>query len=353
MIAVFLVPFCIALVLTPFVKKVARELNIMAFPGHRHIHQNATARMGGLSIFTAFMISAMIFLRADQAILSLMIGGALIAISGMLDDLVDLSAKHKLLFQFVATAIVIFYGQIRLTYINFPGGITLEFGALSTVVTFLWIIGITNAINLVDGLDGLCAGVTSIILSTICVLAYILLREDVLLIALILLGSNLGFLFYNYHPASIFMGDTGSLFNGFIVATISLLGFKSSAFLTLGPILFLLTLPILDTFLSIVRRKIKGVSISTPDIEHIHHTLIHKMKLSHGKAVLVMYLVTFYFSQVSYIFVINKRFALYMLVVIGIIIELFIEMTGMISHNYRPILFLVDKFRSLFRRRKI
>jgi UDP-N-acetylmuramyl pentapeptide phosphotransferase/UDP-N-acetylglucosamine-1-phosphate transferase len=177
------------------------------------------------------------------------------------------------------------------------------------------------------------------------------MRDDIVLLSLLTLGSVIGMLFYNFYPASIFIGDTGALFIGYMIATISLLGFKSYAFLTLGPAILLLAIPILDVFLSVIRRKIKGVSISTADKEHLHHTLMFKLNLSQTNTVLVMYGITFYFSQVSLVYILNKRLALTMLVVMLIIIELFIEKTGMISKSYRPILKIIS-FISGKRRRK-
>ncbi len=145
------------------------------------------------------------------------------------------------------------------------------------------------------------------------------------------------------------MGDTGSLFIGFMIASISLLGFKSSAFLTLGPAIFILAIPILDIFLSIIRRRIKGVAIMSPDKEHLHHTLMFKMNLGYIPTVLVIYLITFYFSQVAFVYVLDKMIALYMLIVAVFVIEIFIEKTGMISKKYRPILSIVDSIKKIFK----
>ncbi|WP_423363828.1 MraY family glycosyltransferase [Mycoplasma sp. P36-A1] len=352
MLSTYVIGFAIALIssllLVPVVKIVAKELWIVDKPGARRVHTKVTPRLGGLAIYSAFMIGCLFTVKGDRAIMAMLMGGFIIALSGVIDDMVEMSARNKLLFQIVATLVVVFYGQIRIGHINIPGGFVINFGLLSTFITILWIIGITNAVNLIDGLDGLCAGVCTIILSTFAMMAFILGREDIVLISLLLLGSVIGFLYYNFYPASIFMGDTGALFLGFMIATISLLGFKSSAFLTLGPAIFILAIPILDTFLSIIRRRLKGVSFSTPDKEHLHHTLMYKMNLTQLKTVLTIYTITFYFSQVSYIYLINKRVSLAMLIVIAVIIELFVEKTGMISKNYRPILNIINKIKNIF-----
>lgn len=343
-----IVSLLISLILTPVVAKVALELYVVAWPGGRNIHKQITPRMGGLAIYTAFLIPISIFVKGDQQIMALLIGGFVIVTCGVMDDLTELKAIHKLLFQLLATLIIVLYGQIRLTYLNIPGGFNINFGTLSTIITIIWIIGITNAVNLIDGMDGLCAGVTSIILATFAVLAFMQQREDIILISLILLGSILGFLFHNFYPAKIFMGDTGSLFIGFMIASISLLGFKTSAFLTLGPAIFILAIPILDTFLSILRRKIKGVKITSPDKEHLHHTLMYKLGFSQTKTVIIIYGITFYFSQVAYVYLLDKKLALLMLIVAFIIVEIFVEKTMMISKRYRPILFVVTSIKKIF-----
>ena len=333
--------------LTPLIAKISMKLYIVAWPGERHIHKKITPRMGGLAIYTAFLVGCAFFVRGDQQIISLLLGAFVIAVCGVLDDLIEMNAKVKLSFQIIATLIVVFYGQIRIDHINIPGGFNIDFGTLSTIVTILWIIGITNAVNLIDGMDGLCAGVSSIILATFAMISYIQGRLDIVLLSIILLAAIIGFLFHNFYPAKIFMGDTGSLFIGYMIAAISLLGFKSSAFLTLGPAIFILAIPILDTFLSIVRRKVKGVAIMTPDKEHLHHTLMFKLQLSQTKAVLIIYAITFYFSQVSFAYLIDKKVAFWMLIFAAIVIELFIEKTGMISKKYRPILKVIDSIRNL------
>ncbi|MDR3214871.1 MAG: undecaprenyl/decaprenyl-phosphate alpha-N-acetylglucosaminyl 1-phosphate transferase [Bacilli bacterium] len=348
---VFFVTIMISLILTPLVAKVSMHLYIVAWPGARHIHKKITPRMGGLAIYSAFFIGTALFVKGDQQIMALLIGGFIIGLCGIIDDLVELKALNKLAFQILATLVIIFYGQIRLTNIHLPGGINIDFGILSTLVTIIWIIGITNAVNLIDGMDGLCAGVTSIILATFAMLSYMQDRSDIVIIAIILLAAILGFLFFNFHPALIFMGDTGSLFIGFMIASISLLGFKSSAFLTLGPAIFILAIPILDTFLSIIRRKLKGVKIMSPDKEHLHHTLMYKIGLSHTKTVLVIYGVTFYFSQVAYVYLINKKIAFILLIIAFMAIELFVEKTSMISKKYRPILWVSSNIIKMIRGR--
>jgi len=351
-ILAFFITLIASLILVPIVGKVALDLNIVARPNARKVHEKPTPEMGGLAIYSAFMLGCLFVLPVDRQFMAMLIGGFIIVLCGVIDDMVEMQARYKLLFQIIAALIVIFYGQINLGNINLPLGIRIEFGGISTFITILWVVGITNAVNLIDGLDGLCAGVSAIILATFAMLAFSMGRMDIVLISLLLCGAIIGFLFYNFNPASIFMGDTGALFIGFMISTISLLGFKSSTFFTLGPAILILMIPIMDTMLSIIRRKVKGVSFSTPDKEHLHHTLMYKLHLSQIKTVLVIYLITFYFSQVSFVYMLNKRAALDMLVGIFIIIELFVEKTGMISKKYRPILNIVDRIVNLFKKER-
>lgn len=342
----FLLTTIISLILTPISRRIGTNLQIVSIPGNRHVHKTITPRVGGLAIYSSFMIGSMVFINGDTQINALLIGGSIIAISGVLDDLLELSAKFKLVFQIAAALVIIFYGNITLTDITIPGLISIQFGYLNSFATLIWIIAICNAINLIDGLDGLCGGVSIIILMTILMLSFIQGRLDIVLISTLLIGSIFGFLFYNFHPASVFMGDTGSLFIGFMIACLSLMGFKSSTFLTLGPSLFILAVPIIDTLLSIVRRKLKGVPIMSPDKEHLHHTLMFKFHLSHRRTVVVIYGITFFFSQVAFAYFIDKRTAFIMMIGFAIVFELFIEKTGMVSERYRPVLKLLETIKS-------
>jgi len=348
LLTAFLMTFIASLFLVPLVRQVALNLNITAKPDARRIHKKVTPLMGGLAVYSAFMLGALFTLPVDRQFMAMLIGGFIIVLCGVIDDMVEMKARYKLFFQIISALIVIFYGQINLGNINLPLGIRIEFGGISTFITILWIVGITNAVNLIDGLDGLCAGVSAIILATFAMLAFSMGRMDIVLISLLLCGAIVGFLFYNFHPASIFMGDTGALFIGFMISTISLLGFKSSTFFTLGPAILILMIPIMDVMLSIIRRKVKGVSFSTPDKEHLHHTLMYKLHLGQIRTVLVIYAITFYFSQVSFVYMLNKRAAFDMLIVMFIIIELFVEKTGMISKKYRPLLNIFDRIKRLF-----
>ena len=265
----------------------------------------------------------------------ILIGSTIMFIGGLVDDLVNLKPLYKFSFQVVA-AIVLIASGVTLDVIRLPLGITINMGVVSFIVTFFWITGITNAVNLIDGLDGLCGGISVIILTVIAMLAVIEGRGDVEMIALILVGATLGFLIYNAHPASIFMGDCGALFLGFIISAISLLGFKSSTIMTLALPLLLLALPIIDTLSAILRRTLKGHKFSEADKSHIHHLLMNKF--GHKNTVIIMCIVTALFGLTAYVYMINKGIGLISLFVIMLAVDLFIEGSGMISDKYHPIL---------------
>ena len=226
-------------------------------PNYRKVHARIMPRLGGLAIFGAFLISYFVLRPVDPAsslTAPFIIGGAcMIIITGMLDDMFEITAKAKLLGQLLAAGIVV-YGGLQIEFINLPFGGTLDFGYFSIPLTILWIVGITNAINLIDGLDGLAAGVSTIALITLAGMA--LMKGDVFVftMAALLAASSAGFLVYNFHPAKIFMGDTGALFLGFMISVLALLGFKNITVISLIIPVIMLGVPISDTFFAIVRR---------------------------------------------------------------------------------------------------
>ena len=254
---IVLITFLTSAILVPFVKKAAIHANAIDVPNERSSHTVPTPRMGGLAIFGAFLIGYMLFARTSIQMLSILIGGFIIVLTGLFDDIKPIRARTKLLFQLVASCVVVFYGNIVLNHVSFFG-LNFNFPApFNYLITIIFIVSVTNAINLIDGLDGLAAGVGSIYFTTIG----------------IMLGSTLGFLIHNFHPAKIFMGDTGSLFLGFTISVIALLGFKATTLTSLVIPILILSIPIFDTAFAIFRRLLKGEKISTPDKEHFHHQL--------------------------------------------------------------------------------
>ena len=240
--------------------------------------------------------------------------------------------------QVIAALVVIIYGDIVLKGFTLPFLPDSVSYVLAILVTILWIVGISNAINLIDGLDGLCAGISIIVLVTISLTSLTYGRTDISSLSLLLAGAIGGFLVYNFHPASIFLGDCGALFIGFMIAVISLLGFgyKSSSFFTLGAPIVVLMVPIMDTFIAIIRRKVHHKSFSEADRNHLHHKLMFSLELGQTKSVLILYTVTVLFSLCSYLYLFDKVGATILFVALMLLFELFVEATNMIDRKYKP-----------------
>ena len=259
--------------MTPIVKQYSLWAKSYAIENERTVHHGKISRIGGVAIYLAFIISMALFVRTDQAFDGIVLGGSIMFFAGLIDDLIDMKPKVKLCFEIVAAIVLIYFG-VSVDIIRLPFGITIDFGLITFLFTLIWVVGITNAVNLIDGLDGLAGGMSVIILVVIGSLAIIERRLDVVTITFILAGSTFGFLFFNAHPASIFMGDCGSLFLGFMISAISLLGFKSSTILTLALPTLLLMIPIIDTLSAILRRTLKGMKFMQADKSHLHHLLL-------------------------------------------------------------------------------
>ncbi|WP_276724004.1 glycosyltransferase family 4 protein [Selenomonas noxia] len=297
----FMIALGMALILTPAVIAFARQTGALDKPDARKVHARPIPRIGGIGIYAAFMASILVqLIFADvtpefmTSLIGLMIGGTIIVAIGIIDDYCDLPAKVKLLGQIFAAAVLVIGFDVRIDVITDPFGdyIYLEF--LAIPATIFWVVGLTNTVNLIDGLDGLAAGVSSAV--TIFLVA---MEEGIPFVAMVtaaLAGAAVGFLYYNFNPARIFMGDTGSMFLGFMLAGISVVGaVKSAATIALIVPILALGLPILDTTFAIVRRARNHRPIFKPDKGHLHHRL-----LAHGftqkQAVLLMYVVSALFG---------------------------------------------------------
>ena len=299
----FMIALGVALILTPAVIAFARRTGALDKPDARKVHARPIPRIGGIGIYAAFMVSILVQLifvdltpEFMTSLIGLMVGGTIIVTIGIIDDYCDLPAKVKLLGQIVAAAVLVIGFDVRIDFVTDPLGdfIYLEFFAIPA--TIFWIVGLTNTVNLIDGLDGLAAGVSSIAAVTIFLVA---MEEGIPFVAMVtaaLAGAAVGFLYYNFNPARIFMGDTGSMFLGFVLAGISVVGaVKSAATIALIVPILALGLPILDTTFAIVRRARNHRPIFKPDKGHLHHRL-----LAHGftqkQAVLLMYVVSALFG---------------------------------------------------------
>ncbi|MCR5229733.1 MAG: undecaprenyl/decaprenyl-phosphate alpha-N-acetylglucosaminyl 1-phosphate transferase [Solobacterium sp.] len=338
----FLLPFVISLLLVPVCKKIGLKLGIYAVENQRTVHHGKIVRIGGVAIYIAFLLSMTILWRADSSLDGILIGGSLVFIGGLLDDIYDLPAKVKLLFQIAGALVALLVGNLSLDNLHILSvGITNPI--LVRTFSFFWLVGVTNAINLIDGLDGLSSGISVIVTATIGLLGFFMGRRDVCILALTLCGSILGFLPYNFHPASIFVGDCGAQFMGFTIAAVSLLGFKTTALITLGLPMLVLFIPISDTLVAIIRRKLKGKRIFEADKGHLHHVLMFKLRLGHRNTVLILYVVTALFAAAAILTYMNPRYGIVMILILLIIADMFMEFTGMINPKWHPMLNILNR----------
>ncbi|WP_368653314.1 MraY family glycosyltransferase [Ornithinibacillus sp. 4-3] len=336
--------FILSLILTPMVKKFAVRIGALDYPNARKVHQYVMPRMGGLAIFISFVIGFLVFLPQTYTLWPILLGAIIITATGMLDDLYQLTARGKLTLQLLAAGVTVI-GGVQLEFITLPFiDERVEFGYWAIPITIIWIVAITNAINLLDGLDGLAAGVSAIALFTISMLAVMMGNPLLALIGFLLFGSTVGFLAYNFHPAKIFMGDTGALFLGYMISVISIMGlFKNATIFSLIVPIIILGVPILDTVFAIIRRMVQKKPISAPDKFHIHHCLI-RLGLTHRQTVMLIYLMSAMFSLAAILFTRATMWgSTAILIALIILVELIVEITGLISKNYRPLLNLISK----------
>lgn len=315
------IPMIFVAFIIPIIKKIAFHINALDIPNARKIHKKPMPRLGGLGIFLGFLLGYMIFGEHTYLMNSILIGSFIIIITGMIDDINPIKAEYKLIGQFLASLIVVIYGGILLKDVSFFG-IYIDFGIWAYPITILFILGCINCMNLIDGLDGLAGGISSIFFLTIGIVA-VVKGQFVLatVLTFVMLGSTIGFLFHNFNPAKIFMGDSGSMFIGLMIAVITLLGFKSVMMSAIMIPLFILVVPILDTVFAIIRRKLKGESVATPDKCHIHHQLLRR-NFSQRVTVLIIYLITALFSTASIIWILVDKTIGY--IIYGILMLIFI-----------------------------
>ena len=323
---IILITFVSSLILVPLIKDIAIHINAVDIPNKRKVHKKPMPRLGGLAIFLSFLVGYMFFAPLTTQMISILIGSFLIVLLGIIDDINPLKATTKLWGQILVSVILVFYGKVYINELSFLG-MNINLGMWAYPLSLFITVACINSINLIDGLDGLAAGTSSIYFITIIIISILLGRIDNLgfMLCLIMLGSTLGFLKYNFNPASIFMGDTGSMFLGFMVAVISLLGFKTATLTSFLIPILILFIPILDTLLAILRRLIKGESIGKPDKEHVHFQLLNKTS-SVKKTVVIIYFINALFSAVSVLYAIGKTniaIALYSLLMLISIIFIF------------------------------
>ncbi len=278
----------IAFTITPPVRVFAYKIGAIDVPKDgRRMHKKPIPRIGGLAIFTGFVIASMIFCDISRELVTIWFGGFILIVLGILDDVYRLNAWIKLAVQ-IAVAVIAVTQGIVINHISI-GETYLQLGFWKYPITVLWIVGLTNAINLIDGLDGLACGVSAICSIAIFTVTLIMGDYESAMITAILTGACIGFLPYNRTPARIFMGDTGALFLGFALAIISVQGlFKVNAAISFLAPLSIFALPLFDTMFAIIRRVIHGHSPFHPDRGHLHHKLID-MGFTQKESVTILY----------------------------------------------------------------
>jgi len=326
---ILVVSFLVCYFMVPLAIKFAIKKGIIDNPkkDDRRVHKKPTPRAGGIAIIVAMAVALLLYyilslfydsLKVDMRFVGYCIGAALIAIMGFLDDMKDLRAIEKFLFQIVAASVIYLFGinivgiKIPFIYQNI-----IDFGIFAYPITLFWILGITNAVNLIDGLDGLAAGISSI--SAISLLVVFLLTGaplEVVVITIALVGATLGFLPYNFNPAKTFMGDVGSNFLGFTLSVISIMGMaKGYTILTIATPIIILGIPVFDMVFAIIRRLIRHQKITAPDKEHIHHRLLN-LGLSQRQAVLILYSITSILGIIAVAITANIKWQIILLIVI-------------------------------------
>lgn len=321
----------IAFAMTPPVRAFACKVGAIDVPKDaRRVHKTPIPRLGGLAIYIGFIISVVLFADITRQIQGILLGSVLIVVIGVIDDIVALKAWQKFLGQIIAALIPVFHGVV-IEIVSHPN----IFGSNSILnlydwaapVTVLWIVGITNAVNLIDGLDGLAVGVSTISSITMLIIAILLSNSGVAIILAALVGACIGFMPFNMNPARIFMGDTGALLLGFLLSTLSVVGFfKFYAIISFIVPFLALAMPIFDTASAIIRRLAKHQNPMAPDRGHLHHKLLD-LGLNQKQAVFVIYVISGFLGMLAVILTsrgeIRIMFTLFLLVlavVIGFLI---------------------------------
>ena len=302
----YIIPFLAAFILTfiqmPFTIKLAKKKGFLDVPkDNRRVHKKPIPVGGGIAMVISVSILMLFFLPINKGLVMTILASLIIAISGLYDDKKGLSPKLKFIFQILA-AVILIIGGMKIEFVTNPfdsNDALLILNMLSIPVTIFWVCGITNTINLIDGLDGLASGVSMICAISMFFITYNMGRYDVSLVCALVAGACLGFLPFNFNPAKIFMGDTGALYLGFMLSYISISGFlKQAAILMIFVPVLILGVPVFDTAFAMVRRKLSGKSMVEADKGHLHHRLL-KMGLNQRQTVVILYSISAIFGLLA------------------------------------------------------
>lgn len=336
--------------ITPFIRRLAFVLGAVDNPNARRVNKKPMPTIGGLGIFVTFNIGAFVLLREQfptHELFALLLASSIIVLTGLIDDILELKPKQKMLGIFIAALVIYFLAEIRMNVLNLPFiDHEISLGWWSMPVTIFWILALTNAVNLIDGLDGLADGVSMISLITMGIVGYFFLHTHQLYVPItcfMLAACLLGFLPYNFHPAKIFLGDTGALYIGFMIAVLSLKGLKNVTFISLLVPIVILGVPITDTVYAMIRRKLNKHPVSQADKHHLHHQLMN-MGLTHRQTVLTIYAISLIFSFISLLFLSSPAWGIWPLIIgLFVALELFVESIGLLGEKYKPLMHLIQK----------
>ncbi len=330
-IEIIISTFLFSFIITPFIKKIAFHIKSVDKPNKRRINKVPMPTLGGLVIFLTFIFGYMIFASKIIDMIPIILGGIIILITGMIDDINPIKAKYKFIGQLISAFIVVLYGGLVIEKVD-AFGIYINFGIFDQLISIVFIVGMINAVNFVDGLDGLAAGISEIFFVTISIIAFVSGKYDGLdiYLTLIMLGTTLGFLIHNFYPAKIYLGDSGAMLLGYIISIIAILGFKSVTLTSFVVPIFIMAIPILDTLWAILRRLIGKKSILSPDKMHLHHRLLN-LNISHRNTVLLIYLMNVSFAISSIIYaLVNTNIGIILYAILFIV---FVIIIYKVSHK--------------------
>lgn len=335
-IFIFITGLVISIFLTPWLRNKLIEKGLVDKPDARKIHKRAVPNLGGIAIYLGFTVALTLsfflfpdwFADREWQLIGLFIASTFIVLVGIYDDVYNIRAIWKLFLQILAGTILLFFGY-EIEAIANPFGSSIELGWLNYPLTVFWVVGIINAINLVDGLDGLASGVGMIVAMTIFLIGIYLDKPYVALLSIGLTGAILGFLRHNFYPAKIFMGDTGSMFIGLVLAALGLISSQKTAvsFAIITP-LIALGYPLTDIALAIIRRVKAKKHIFIADREHIHHVLM-SYGYSHPKTVIFLYVICLFFGTMAFLFAAFSQYSSFLVGVLFFVmlfVFLFIKM---------------------------
>ncbi|RDW22227.1 undecaprenyl-phosphate alpha-N-acetylglucosaminyl 1-phosphate transferase [Oceanobacillus arenosus] len=347
LVIAFLISLISSFLLTYPVKIFATKIGAVDHPNQRKIHKKVTPRLGGISIFLGSLLGILYLNPASQHLPAIFMGALAIIITGVIDDRFTITPVVKLTGQLIAASFLVYSGII-IERITLPIFGIVDLGFFSVFITIVWIIGITNAINLIDGLDGLATGVSTIALISIFVMAIIDSQILAAFLSIVVIGANLGFLYHNFYPAKIYMGDTGSNFLGYLIAVVSMLGlFKNVTFFSFIIPIIVLAVPIFDTLYAIVRRAFNKENIMKADNKHVHYQLI-EAGYSHRKTVFILYAFSALFGIMAILFSeASTTTSLIITIVVLFLIQILAELAGVVMGGKRPI---VDYLRRVLRK---